>query len=355
MTTLDELRQSMLTPGTTNPFAASYIQLCNASYKLHIDDIKAAVKAIPPLNPGGAWHCTWGPATNLDQANLAFVATYFYGPNLPVFAAVTVRGTDAEIKDGWGIIEQFWEDLDVTSQRALPWAPNDPARVAQGTLDGLGKIQQLSFGGQSLLAYLTGFLGNPANNKPVLVITGHSLGGCLTTVVAPWLKYALAQSGISVPIVPCSFAAPTAGDAAFTAYYQNNFSYSLRYHNSLDVAPLAWSNLSAADFIYDPYGVSVPDLVYLGIVGFEWAMSETGVSYAQPAPSSALAGQFAANLSWYDEAFLQHHATTYMSLLGVTSVTPSPLPRTPVKREPRTALRGRLGPVAALLAKMRQA
>lgn len=44
--------------------------------------------------------------------------------------------------------------------------------------------------GRTLDAFLTDFYGgSPAPGAPV-VVTGHSLGGCLTTVVLPWLKVA---------------------------------------------------------------------------------------------------------------------------------------------------------------------
>ena len=56
-----------------------------------------------------------------------FVAAYFMAGGLPpTFAAVVTRGTDVDVDDGWGIIEQIWEDLDITSQVPLPWALNNP-------------------------------------------------------------------------------------------------------------------------------------------------------------------------------------------------------------------------------------
>lgn len=343
-------KQSVLQAGPTNPFAVSYLQLCQVGY-LPAADIPSAVAALPPLNAGGSWQCAWGPAQDADQSNLVYVAAYSYRPGMPVFGAVVIRGTDANIDDGWGIIEQIWEDLDVTSQKPWPWAPSGPARVAQGTLDGLAIIQNLSAGGQSLFAFLASFLSAPKHADPVLIVTGHSLGGCLTTVVAPWLQVTLAQKHITNPIVPVTFAGPTAGNAAFGAYFASRFQYSLRYFNTLDIVPRAWSDLGGMETVYDPYGVKVPDLAEVAIVGFLLLMREAGVSYAQPPTNnSPLTGQFNPSLaSWYDQAGYQHHDTTYMTLLGGTSVRAGWSPPAVRRIGWRSGMRARLGPASALV------
>ncbi|MGH1560279.1 lipase family protein [Caulobacter segnis] len=41
------------------------------------------------------------------------------------------------------------------------------------------------------------------------MITGHSLGGCLATVVAVWLADDFARNGVDTPIRLVTFAAPT--------------------------------------------------------------------------------------------------------------------------------------------------
>ena len=38
---------------------------------------------------------------------------------------VAIRGTDVDVDDIWGILEQIWEDLDVADQQPMPWALGD--------------------------------------------------------------------------------------------------------------------------------------------------------------------------------------------------------------------------------------
>jgi lipase (class 3) len=351
----DQLKQAMVQPptGPTDIFAVAYLQLCQVSY-LDPATIRASVVALPPLDPGGSWQCIWGPAQNSYDSNLAFVAAYFMAAGLPpTFAAVVTRGTDVDISDAWGIIEQIWEDLDVTSQVSLPWAPNNPALIANGTVDGLSDIQSLTSGppGQqkTLLQFLGGYLSDSANNNPVLVVTGHSLGGCLTSVIAPWLQTKLAAQCPNLNVVPATFAAPTAGNADFAAYFQSSFRYSLRVFNSLDIVPRAWQHIDALDDIYRPCGIDVPDLVYAAVAGFRDLMWLAGVRYVQPATNQVpLKGACSGGSDWYSEAGYQHHTTTYMTLLGGTSVVPVPLTAPARRRASRSRLRKRFGPLAAL-------
>jgi triacylglycerol lipase len=312
----------------TDPHVVSYLQLCQISY-LPASTIRRAVKALPRAALETRWECVWGPAQPVDQSNLAYVAAYYELPDVPELVVVVIRGTDVAV-DAWGVIVEMWEDLDVLEQVAFPWMPmSSEAFVAQGTMDGLGVIQQLTDGGRRLLPFLAEFLGEPRNREARLVVTGHSLGGCLTTVVAPWLQATLSQRGVDNAIVPVTFAAPTAGNRAFANHYSSSFPSSLRYANSLDVVPLAWEQLDAIKTIYDPDGLPAPELVDIAIDAYRYLMEAAGVGYLQPANDRELTGRFAPSPpSWYDEVSKQHHTTTYMSLLGGTSVAAEwPRPR----------------------------
>lgn len=350
MTTTADQKQAMLQPptGPDNPYVLAYSQLCEISYLPDPSKIPGEVKKLTPFNPSGIWDCIWGPVQSSDESNLVFVASYTLAQGLPpTFAAVVTKGTDVDINSYWGILEQIWEDLDVTLQSSLPWAPQNPALIANGTLDGLDTITKFTSNGKTLVQFLDSYLTSPANNIPLIVTTGHSLGGCLTTVLAPFLKNQLTHVP-NLQILPVTFAAPTAGNPAFADYFQSNFNYSVRVANSLDVAPLAWGNISDADDIYkSPCNITIPDFVYVAIVGCTYMMWFADVTYAQPNNGVLpLTGSCSGGTSWLDEALYQHHATTYTKLLGGTPIIAPPVPV--VKRTEQTNLRARFGPVASV-------
>ena len=332
-----------------NPFSISMLQLCQLSY-YPFGQIRWAVDHLPPIQPGtGKWTCIWGPAQDWSGANLAFIAAYTpTGAPSPLVTAVVIRGTDITWEDPIGDAWQVWEDLDAPNPVPMPWDPTNPAQIAGGTADGLSTIQELIWGGVTLNESLAAFLTGPgAGSLPV--VTGHSLGGCLTTVVAPWLLTALpGYSG--PPIVPVTFATPTAGDPNFVSYFGSKFSYSLRYQNPLDIVPLAFYDLSGMDDIYASHGLLIPVDMYALVLCGEGLLD--GLIYAQPPSSAPKLGQiWDMTTSWFDEAAFQHHTDTYMQLLGGTSFgTPPSRRRSPQAEQ---AIRRRLGPLRARVQRMR--
>lgn len=331
--TLSDTKTFLTQSAYSDFFATAYIQLCVLSYKTPSDipGMVANPKLVQPWGDG-SWSCTWGPALDESGANLAFVATYTdHATRLPVASVIVTRGTDIT-SDAWGDLVQAYEDLGVLSQQPLPWLSDSSILVAEGTLYALAAINGLQSGGVGLQEYLASSLGNPANERPVLVLTGHSLGGCITTVAAPWLQWSLAQAGVTVPIVPVTFAAPTAGNAAFANYFQQRFLYAPRYVNNLDLVPLAWDNLEGMKSLYNPCQIDVPWFASLTLDGAILAMDGVGVSYLQPAQSAVLKGTCVPGVDdWYTEVAYQHHSVTYLSLMTGGDATPT------LKLRPRTA------------------
>ena len=177
-------------------------------------------------------------------------------------------------------------------------------------------IQSLTGNGSRLADWLANFLAQPGNGSTFLIVTGHSLGGCLTTVVAPWLKATLPKAPAMLPM---TFAAPSAGNAAFARGFNRMFPASYRYQNPLDIVPLAYENLPAIITLYDQCSIAIPWEMRDAIEGMERLI--TGLAYQQP---SSLAPPLPVSCfpttSWYDEAGYQHHTTTYMNLLGGLNV-----------------------------------
>jgi len=306
----------------TDPFGLAYMQLCGVSYELaaNIPAMVADPNRVRPWGEG-SWKCVWGPAVDPLGANLAYVAAY-YDSGLPVAAVVVLRGTDIT-DNGWGDFWQLFEDLLVTSQWTLPWLPVTSApKIAFGTLDALLTIESLTDAANvSLQQFLQGFLADPANQDPVLVVTGHSLGGCLATVVAPWLRVTLAAGGVTVPIVPATFAAPTAGNAAFTAYFAASFPYAPRYYNKLDMVPYGWSDLAGVKTLYAPYGPPTPGSVNNAIDVFINDLKKAGASYAQPGCTGPLNGVICPGFDWYQQVGAQHDHRTYIALMDGVAPT----------------------------------
>ena len=336
---------------TVDPLTLATLDLCNVAYVPDITTIPGLVVQTPALTQGGAWSCLWGPAQSSDESNLAFVAGYSAQPGLAVQSiCVAIRGTDLFLgEDIWGILAQIWQDLDATSQVPLPWAPpGNPARIAQGTRDGLRIIQALTDQkGLSLGDYLEGFLGAASNCDVASVVTGHSLGGCLASVAAPWIE-AIRPASYKGIVQPVTFAAPTAGNADFAAYYGTTFPTARRFQNTLDVIPLAFQNLTNVVDIYSPDGLDAPDIVWTGIFGMQALLDYHGVTYAQPPRGTQLvSGIFLPEdqHDWYAQALHQHHLATYLSLLTGKPVEHSALPPSATTLGTEARLAKRIGSI----------
>jgi hypothetical protein len=317
------------------PFSIICLQMCDVSY-LPLVQIPKCVAQVNRLTPDAPWECTWAWQDE-DNSNLAFVALHYLSDGKPDQAVLTIRGTDIAVPDLWGVLWQAWEDLDFLVQERVTWAsdkyPN--ASVAQGTMKGANEILNLMSPGQTLEAYLT----NLFTDYPdlTLTVTGHSLGGCLTTVVASKLRGKIfpKERFPNAQIQAVTFAAPSAGNQAFANYFQSQFtetqSSTTLYHcyaSGLDVAPFSWGNLLGLGAIYvQLVGPSffTPEAVVGGILGLEAAMAFIEVSYGQPSlaapPNQAL---IAPAPDWYAEAFYQHHPATYMQWFGGTNVGLAP-------------------------------
>jgi hypothetical protein len=152
------------------------------------------------------WQVVWGPALNVDRSNLAYAA----GNGQTGQLAISIRGSDFSFWLNW--IE------DLAAVRQVPYnqfVSSASGQIAFGTAIGLRQVLGMRDGTTSLETFLTA----APEGTPVL-ITGHSLGGCLASALAPcaanWMSRA---ASISVYTI----AAPSPGNADFADYYNALF------------------------------------------------------------------------------------------------------------------------------------
>src|SRR4029077_1476984 len=228
----------------------------------------------PPNATGGEWALVWGPAvTALDEGNLMFVT---YNKSTHQYA-IAVRGTYPTFS--LALLVDLYEDLDVSDPCPWEYPAVSGALVAGGAIDGLDDLVGFTSNGVSFPEFVDSRI---APSGAEVFVAGHSLGGALTTVLAPWLVYRLSQSNAHNVVIPYTYAAPTAGNAVFASFYTGLFQNSYRYHNVIDVVPKAWADLLSIKNLYSSPGPACPwelkgtiDLVS------DW-LGAIQVSYSQP-------------------------------------------------------------------------
>ncbi|WP_406513745.1 hypothetical protein OG851_38435 [Streptomyces sp. NBC_00161] len=214
--------------------------------------------ANPVLATRGTWQLKW-LALSPDNANLVYIAWNSDGSNQ---IAVVVRGTVDNPTD-------TMEDLDVGT--VVPFTAGGSANVAvstgamaaftqvatacgitefsaeQSSAGGSGQPDTVVPSGTTVAQALAALLAPlPSTPQPVVHVTGHSLGGCIATMLATYLQ-AQTWTPNSPQFALVTFAAPTAGLQSFADYVGSlPWASNQRHINAYDLVPLAWSDLTAA-------------------------------------------------------------------------------------------------------------
>ncbi|AWK41380.1 lipase family protein [Photorhabdus laumondii] len=225
----------------------------------------------------------WGPAVfRVDDVNVKksvidkkddhvlFIAQNRHDPN---DYRVVIRGS-------WSDINWLNEDIIVCkTQDWARWDSRSPenAKIAYGTDMALGYIiNQMKSNnppgyGESLIDAIDKIALKEGIQN--ITITGHSLGGVLSSTIGLYLKRRYLDKGNNnIRINVCAFAGPTAGNDAFASYSESIFndisvagykSHFLRIHNSIDVVPLAWhiKGLEEVKAIYPVLTVTINGLI----------------------------------------------------------------------------------------------
>ncbi|QAY77359.1 hypothetical protein [Sphingosinicella sp. BN140058] len=307
----------------TSVIAASMVQLSYFAYNEPVDTIPddVAHKVSTPV-PNAHWRCVWGPAIDADDGNLLYVAGLFAGTAAdpagasPFAVAVVSRGTaDPSLA---GLLEDLYEDATPVPQER--WLNAADRWIANGSVSALWSVISLTSNGQTLLGYLAN-LPQVDGHEPIILVTGHSLGGCIASVLAPWLVANLPTSKTAW-LTPITFAGPTAGSKGFVDALVNACPLRQIYVNPLDVVPKAWWDIGAIPDIYG--GWYTDPAVYAWAGATILALDALAYPYAPvPSPIPPLPGTFIniqnpiIGLEWFEEAYAQHSCANYMLLMGL--------------------------------------
>jgi Lipase (class 3) len=281
------------------------------SAEAHIARIQTGIAgylADTSLATGGNWTVVWVgmyPQKKPNDNNLAYIAT---GPSGEL--AVVIRGTtnDYETK----------EDEDCGEQVDCRQILRD-GKVSKGMRQAFENIVEMG-----LVAALK---KQVSGTTTTIYVTGHSLGGALATMVALYLK-GQRWDDAKPTLALYTFAAPTAGDAAFAAAVNALSPAPMCYVNAYDVVPLGYADLSQVSTLYTdvPYQGTAYTIkpTRLEQDAINHLIHKVGsLVYVQPTQQSPLnptPTRFDVTSSYVDEVAYQHANDNYLTLLGGTPV-----------------------------------
>jgi triacylglycerol lipase len=275
-----------------------------------------------------SWQPAWVPEADV-KGHTATVFQLFAASHapLPVFA-LAIQGT----KD----ILDLLSDFEIYDQPSFP--PIAGAKIAKGSQGGLGDILALRSSkgsGQTLQEFLMDLV--PGSQ---LLLTGHSLGGNVASVLAPWIAANVPAfggqeggkviTGLPGSLTTITFAAPTAGNEAFASFLNGQPNYQA-YFNTNDVVPHVWA-ASGPWSAYDieklfpaPGPNPAPEEVSKVINTRMKVLSDLRVSYTQTNGTSFTFQTVAApgDNPWVWEVGYQHNYAYCMKFQG-SNCKPSP-------------------------------
>lgn len=330
-------------------------------------DLESALSAdaatpIPPV--AGQWSVVWGPVSYtvpgaLYQDNMMYVARLNQDPSDagPPQYAIAVRGTNGTVLLDW-----MMEDFDVI--QTLPWplgatGSGVVGQISESTSIGLTVLLSMQDGetGQTLLQYLTEKIHHAGSKTVSVCCTGHSLGAALSSTLALYLRdnQSTWDPASNAIVTTINFAGPTAGDADFAAYFDQQFSYTgtspLSFwesptsspnsyadcvRTSLDIIPNLWNAASMQTIpdiylkqgIHDIFPPYYPVAVVSDIISYIVSATQSNAYTQTQASQQVLQGILLDKIdlppglssnAWVAEAEYQHHCS-YPQVLDVPSL-----------------------------------
>lgn len=258
--------------------------LCN--YVDHVSGTPPRPQA--PVPEG--WKIIWEPVTDVG-GSYAVVFQKLRTPNNCCNQSSARKRTYALAIQGTQNVSDVLNDFAITPQVSFPAITE--AQIATGSQTALMNTLNLRQATQGDAQSLQSFLMSLTRHDQLLV-TGHSLGGNVTSVIVPWIATHVPAFGpntmplrsLPVNLTAITFAAPTAGNPAFAKFLDNNPANYAAYFNTNDVVPHAWATsgvlgIDNIESLYDPVGASIPASVKLLLKEKKQSMQNAGVTYMQ--------------------------------------------------------------------------
>lgn len=291
--------------------------------------VDKATTTLPSL-----WNQVWVPDADVNghTATVFQMSALLGGPPfsggtmpLPIFA-LAIQGTQT----GTDLLNDF----QVNPQPAFPIISG--AAIAIGSQDGLNDILALQRTSDGSVKTLQDFLMNLTQGSQLLV-TGHSLGGNIASVLAPWIAANVpafgGNGGGEITALPpglstITFAAPTAGNEAFASFLNSQSNYQANF-NANDVishvwaASPPWSAFDIDNLFPSPGPNPAPGSVQTLIKDKMNDLAKAGISYTQTNgitftfPTVAAPGDV--NAPWMWELEYQHNYAYCMQFLGANA------------------------------------
>ena len=295
--------------------AKAAVTLSSISYlkvKASPEEQRAAMQealAQPTLPTKNQWRVVWGPVT--VEENLSFIAEGpVVGSGPARQYAYCIRGT---VLEPWNLLEDI---LDSIGLHDVPWDGFPGAQISEGMIMGWRNLTAANDGGQTAVEFLKGVL--PGSQ---LIVTGHSLGAMLATVMSVYLHHELSPQ---LQVVPYTFAAPTAGNKEFADAYGHLFGGAGRYFNNLDLIPkgFEYDDVASIKSLYPCDGTPQCQKLFACRHMVDLAQDIAGKRYFHAAGGTRLQAKVYAETSgsltnFMKEALDQHHVSHYMWLLGI--------------------------------------
>lgn len=299
-----------------NYYPNTAISFCVESYK-SISDIEQY------FSSNVDYDLVWGPYELVSDLDVAYSLMFVAKRISTGECFVVIRGTNPYSLEAW-----LGQDFSVANTQPFADLPGNPqgvpstALVSQGTFNGMSDLISLgpNDGGVNIVQFLTN------ENPPQIYVTGHSLGGTLTSPMFAYLNAMLFGGELNYKMAMWSFAGLTPGGSGFNDYLNSMVpvmpGYLWRIQNSLDIAPHMWLSFDQVKDIYVPNNlpISIFDPAYELLSYLFKESQEAGIVYSQPETGLVIPGNFETGIidshSWPAQAMHQHHATTYQPLVN---------------------------------------